>query len=520
MVFSLVTEPWLPCYSRHGRMTELGLRELITTAHDRESLHDESPLATLALHRLVLALLHRVYGPVDRAAWVTLYRKGRFEAALLDRYLERWVERFDLLHPERPFYQARGLWDLGYEPDGLGRLILERSNYGAAVNVFQHRPQWRNEADTISLAEAARTLVTLQAFAPGGLVKKAGEPGSASAAPLNRGAAMLVRGSSLFDTLMFNLLVYEPGSGLPVAASEADAPCWEQASLERPVGTKEPARRARGWLDLLTWQSRRLELWLDERNNRRVRGVVYCVGQGLLDDDLPAPEPMLAYSKRGSPAALRAVDINVERALWRDSHALIRHADADQARAAKTVLQLAHREIREAIQGKSLRLSVLGMKGDQAKIEFACEELLPVPFAVLHDPGKVWAIRDATQLAEDVGQALRFGVRNAVNAMLSTATRDADKDDVTRVARSLGAEGAYWWRLGYAFESFLDQLVRGVEDALAQFAKEARFAATQAFHRATTALGQLARQLQGAARAGQRLAVQLEEIISQVEGAT
>ena len=107
---------------------------------------------TLALHRLLLALLHRVLGPPDLDAWKDLYARGSFDGARLAAYCDAHVDRFDLLHPERPFYQVRGLKDL-YEPDSLRRLVMERSAYGASVNVFQHRPSATTIHESLSFAD-------------------------------------------------------------------------------------------------------------------------------------------------------------------------------------------------------------------------------------------------------------------------------------------------------------------------------------------------------------------------------
>src|SRR5690606_2380621 len=150
--------------------------------------------------------------------------------------------------------------------------------------------------------------------APGGLVKKKGEPGSATAGPLNRGAFVMVRGDSLFETLLLNLVIYDPENAKPFAGDPSrDRPSWEQAPLVRPTSTLEPQRTVYGYLDWLTWQSRRVELSLTE-DQSRVRGVVYCVAIGV---KAPEPrDPMLAY-REDKTRGLVAVDVSETRALWR-----------------------------------------------------------------------------------------------------------------------------------------------------------------------------------------------------------
>lgn len=511
MAFLLTTEPWIPCRMPDGTRRELGLLETLARAHTIESVHDPSPPVTLALHRLLLAILHRVFGPSDLDAWLALYRGGSFDEGRLKAYLAQHEDRLDLVHPERPFLQVRGLTKL-YEPNGLGRLLLERSNYGAEVNVLQHRDAASLARDGIDQAHAARALLVLQAFAPGGLVKKKGEPGSASAGPLNRGAFVLVHGRTLFETLMTNLLVYAPERDAPIpGAPEPDLPSWEQPELPRQVGDKETGRRPRGWVDLLTWQSRRLELVVEERT-QRVTGVVYCVGQGLEDEGLI--DPMLAYradKKRG----LVAIDLSEDRAVWRDCHALVRRVGADRARPPAAVSQLARAELRSVMAGhRQLVLDVIGMRGDQAKIRLAKHERLSVPATLLEDPERLAVIGQATGLAEEVGMRLASAIRDAAKIALAPGGRKPDEEDVRKLAQSVGAERSYWAALAVPFDQFLDELaLTDPDSALTGFWRHVSGAARESLRLATDALGAGAAKLHGAAVAERGLAIALQKVM-------
>jgi CRISPR system Cascade subunit CasA len=506
MPFLLTTEPWIPCVTRAGACVDLSLRDALVGAHELAELHDASPLVTLALHRLLLAVLHRVFGPESLDDWRALRERGSFDAVALDAYLERWSHRFDLCHPERPFYQTRGLSSL-YEPDGLGKLQLERSNYGGPVHVFQHRASAAREVDALPLGVAARTLVALHAFTPGGLVKKKGEPTSASAGPLNRGAYALARGATFFETLLFNLLVLDDDRPVPRSRG-ADVPAWERDGLARPTTDKEPTRAPTGWIDLLTWQSRRVELAIDERG---VVGVVYCVGQGL---DLPGltPEPMLAY--RRTKKDVVPLLLSEDRAVWRDSQTLVQAVDADAGtRPPLVVEQLRRYEIEDVLGDRPLVLDVLGMRGDQAKILLSRHERLSLPVALVRDAERQRALREAMSLAEDVALRVVFAVRSAVEETLAPGGRTPDPADVRRVADSLGVERTYWGALGRVFPAFLDDLARDVAGAVPRFERAIRGAAEEAARRAVASLGTGARQLQGAARAEQRLGAAFAELM-------
>ncbi len=503
MPFPLTTEDWIPCRTRDGREVELGFRDLFAQAHDLDRVQDRSPLVTLALHRLLLAILHRVYGPPDLDSWKRLHARGRFEMEPMLSYLEAQRERLDLLHPVRPFYQVRGLAER-YEPDGIGRLLPDRSNYGVAVNLFEHRPQERAAQEVLTLSEAARALVGLQGYAPGGLVRKKGEPTSATAAPLSRGAFVLIRGNSLFETLLFNLLVYDPEDAEPVAGDPAqDLPAWEQPAPDRPRGKREPSRRPYGWVDWLTWQSRRLELALDP-SGRAVRGVVYCVGCGLDRDGLT--DPMLAYRMR-EKRGLLATGFSEERAVWRDCHAFLRFADADGSRAPRTILQLARFELRQVLgASRTVPLDVLGMLGDKAKIKMTRHEELAIPAPVLADPERIDRIRRATELTEGAGAAVGAAVAAAARAVLAPGERTPEKGDVTALVRSLGAAQSYWARMAAPFSLFLGDLrLVDSEARLDELWAAAVDCARSCVREAAAGMGTGARQLQGAAVADARL---------------
>jgi CRISPR system Cascade subunit CasA len=509
--FPLATEPWIPCLGRDGRFVLVGLRDLFERAHELECVHDASPLSTLALHRFLLAVLHRVTGPFGLTEWRALFRRGRFDPKPVAAYLDEHAERLDLLHDERPFLQVRGLTKL-YEPDGLDRLILERSNYGAPRALFQHRPEAVARGEGLTFAEGARALLALHAFAPGGLVKKPGEPTAASAAPMNRGAFVLVLGHDVFETLLLNLLEYDPEKDQPFPGNaKKDVPSWEQKPLARATGAREPQRTAHGWIDLLTWQGRRLELTLTA-DGTRVGGVVYCVGQGL--DDEGRVDPMLAVrvdEKRGPVE----IGFSEERAVWRDCHALVRTTSADGARAPDAVRRLARDELRDLLgERRRAMLAVLGMRGDQAKIRMAREERLAVPIEVLRDDDRLARVEAATKAAERTSGALRSALRWAVAQALAPSGRSPDRDEVSRVAASLGGERVYWATVGSAFDAFLDAVARGEADAVPAFARQARRAALDAFEESTEGLGTSARQLQAAARAEQSLRRDVRQIFS------
>ena len=71
--FNLIDGEWIPCIMLDGTTREFGLLETLARAHEVEEVFDPSPLITASLHRLLLAILHRNFGPASIQEW----RRGR-----------------------------------------------------------------------------------------------------------------------------------------------------------------------------------------------------------------------------------------------------------------------------------------------------------------------------------------------------------------------------------------------------------------------------------------------------------
>ena len=240
--YNLIDSPWIPCVREDGTLAEYGLRETLQRAHDLRGIQGDSPLETAAVYRLLLAVLHSAMrGPANQGEWTTLWQKGKFEPALVDGYLDRWFERFDLFHPEKPFYQAV---DLRVKQKSAISLALDLVSGNQAV-LFDHHTEDGGVSFTPS--KAARTLLVSQNY---GLAGLSGLEQKFTDAPWTRGVIFLVEGDNLFKTLTLNMLRYPDEKVLPYRTG--DQPAWEN---EDPY---QPERDIpEGYLDYLTWQNRR-----------------------------------------------------------------------------------------------------------------------------------------------------------------------------------------------------------------------------------------------------------------------
>lgn len=185
LTFDLLTQPWLrPTWLRVGPADELvGLQRVILESHRIRRLVGDTPPQTIALHRLVLAVMHRAYRRVDSDGWARLWTADQLPASELQDYLAGWVDRFDLFDAERPFMQCPALRKL--PPTAVAALVPHRAT-GNNTTLFDHTTV--TDRLTLDPAETARWLVNLQSFDTGGTKTPFGKAGQRSSerALLNR----------------------------------------------------------------------------------------------------------------------------------------------------------------------------------------------------------------------------------------------------------------------------------------------------------------------------------------------
>ena len=403
--FNLTREPWIPVESLDGRTFDISTRDALRRAHELRALADPSPLVVAALTRHLLAVLHRSYdGPRSMTEWAAIARVGAFGPARVEAYLDRVEDRMDLFHPTHPFAQTRGL--VGQFPDSampIDELEILRARWGTAREVFRHLPE---RQPRMAPARAARALLAHQAFATGGLVRKPGEPTAATAAPLARAALVVVRGKTLFQTLVANLLRYGAEEPVPTGGAR-DACSWEQHPPPRELRqTVEPKRLPRGYLDLLTWLSRRVELVHD---GTAVTAFVNAVGQGL--DPATPRDPMVAYRKHEKRGWL-PIAIDVDHAFWRSSAALFETSRADTSfyERPRAIDLVANPDALEILGDAMYDIEVLGMAGDKSRVDAVRFERVQAHGRCFDDPDAGTAVREALGYAQRAVGALNDAI--------------------------------------------------------------------------------------------------------------
>ncbi|MFO7959070.1 MAG: type I-E CRISPR-associated protein Cse1/CasA [Candidatus Brocadiia bacterium] len=391
--YNLVDEPFVPCLMQDGTLTELGLLPALTRAHEVRELAHSSPLVTCALYRLLLAVLHRLFGPTTEDDWRSLWEDGHFEHQRIGDYFGQWHHRFDLFDPDRPFYQVPGL-DLN-RVTPVSKLAQEMAS-GNNSTLFDHTTVANPPA--LTYAEAAQLLLAMQSYAVG-LGRSA--TGHRKDSPRCREIRAMMVGNSLFETLLLNLSQY-PGR-FPTIDKSEDLPAWER-EVPREPGTEDVCS---GLVDYLTWQSRAIRLLPDEGH---VEWVYLAQGVEMTD---PPLDPMGCYT-RNTQGEQKGIVVFEERALWRDSYALFRLANSEWKPPDSA--EWAARLVRKGVLdfGRSCHFLVIGLafnRDRRAKIDLWRQDTLPLSDEYLRDEERVQLLKRAIELAESTGQALRAAAR-------------------------------------------------------------------------------------------------------------
>jgi len=498
--FNLLERPWMPCIRRDGTPLELGLRETLAQAHQLRELHGESPLVTAALYRLLLAVLHRVFGPRSRDQWKQLWSAGRWDMAQLDAYFERWQQRFDLFDAQRPFYQAP---DQRVKPKSVISLIYEVAS-GNNPTLFDHHTE--DEGITLTPAQAARMLLAIQAF---GLAGLSGVPQKFTDAPCANGIIFLVQGDTLFETLMLNMLRYPDPDSTWLPYQPADCPAWE---MDDPFSPERSVPF--GYLDYLTWQNRRIMFFPESAAAGLVVRQMTMAPALRLESDVLDPMKHYRRDEKRGPLPL---SFREGRALWRDSAALFRLRDRGY-QVPRTFVWLAGLVGDCLSQEQTRRCLALGMSKKQAKVNFYRTEHLPLPLAYLRDGKLVESLQMVLDMAEAVRQQL-WGAGRTLATFVLAPQADAKEShqpqsaDVSALVQQWGIERRYWSQLELPFRAALETLPQDREQALLAWRETLRRTAWKAFSQVAEDLRHNPRALKAVVRASGQLAAGLAKVL-------
>ena len=499
--FDLIDEAWIPVITTDGAFLELGLRNMLANAPNLREIACDTPIQSTAILPVALAILHRVFGPRDFDNWQALWRARAFDMAAIDEYLERWRERFDLFHVERPFMQMP---DSRVEPKSMIHLIHPMGNTGT---LFSHVND--DSGVELSPAEAARYLLAARCFRLAGLgpyVEKRRLNFNDSA--YAKGVIFWARGDTLYETLLLNLVQY-PDEGT-MQHTGRDAPAWE---MDNPFERRESPL---GYLDYLTWSNNRVQLIPTGTADGVVVREAVVVPAVKLGPHVRSPQRRYVQKEKKGEVSFSFLYFNADKALWRDYDSLLKH-EAGKVFPPAVVQWLAELTQYDKLDSdRVVRLMATGMLADQAKTIFYRQEVIPLPVDLLRDEEHVRDIRQAIAQAEECAVKLRNALNLLAEHVLKRgADGKPDNNDRNNLVKQWNARERYWIALEPIFWRFIETLVDDSDTAMHDWAATLRREALGALRYAANLAGDSPWALKGGIYAERYLRRQLNELLNE-----
>lgn len=462
-----------------GHSREIGLIEAFERAHEISQVVDRDPLVVASTYRLLLAILAAASGPTDDSDWIDMWTMGFHH---VPDYLEGRADRFDLFHPETPFYQCV---DLGCKPSGPDlptRLVMSATSGNTAA--YSDR---RGDLALPSLtpARAAREMISFMnyrtAFGQSAKVLhpdgRMVQPQPAKDGVLIRGYTFLLVGSDLRQTLLLNF-----GRGW------IGRPSWDWDRMERwnMIFDTHDYMEADA-IEKMTWLNRSLRLIAEDDGT--VVGVTVNSGRRISKEHL-FRDPMKLY-RRNKDGKHKPMTPMLRRHLWQDADALL----ADQAAASGDVGNVllpdgmrrilgSHVIRRTIMDGVHVSVRACGLVttgGRASKVEHIALAELPLPPALLDQESDARdAVRRAIRVARTVCENMICQQRFVCGRLRAVPVKDLSSSlHVSNLINAAASEDHFWFRLRPAFDDLVDEVESDPAGAIVRWHLAVREAADQ-----------------------------------------
>jgi CRISPR system Cascade subunit CasA len=431
--FNLIEKRWISVVKKDWQRVEVSLVELFEGWETVREIQADNPPTTLAIYRFLLAILHRAYqGPKNVDHWEEIQQDNGKGAIA---YLQKWRDRFDLLHSKYPFMQDIALTEDKSVP-------IYAIHTMSTSKVFSHEHEWSGYS--ISLPEAARMLVRLQfvdvtslrAFYP----PQSKGNRSAVNTPTINAATILLQGMTVKDTLLANLIRYDPEADMPSVVTGVDLPAWETSYAGQPQKAIP-----QGYISYLAYPWRRLRLFAE---GDCFRQIAITMGNALPDAiTIQQWECSIAFQED------KPVRFSLERQLWRDSHCFLHSTEKNhRPRIIDWLAELRAADLIESM----VHLQVFGMSANQAKPLGWGIERFSVPLLYVIDTQLGKTLKTIISTAEDHRQIF-LSFRGSPYHSLAEALNN---NDAGSLSKALEGESRYWATLDPAFQVLLEAIPR------------------------------------------------------------
>ncbi|WP_067473445.1 type I-E CRISPR-associated protein Cse1/CasA [Actinomadura hibisca] len=436
--FDLASEPWAGVIWRNPTPTQpsaLGFRDLLTHAHEIQSLAITPAPALSAVYRLLYAMVARIAGLDEDSPngedWFERREEIQEQGLNPDAvaaYFNKFDGRFDLFDDKRPFLQDPRLADPAVCPKaaGVNKLVLGRPAGNNAVWFGHH---WDASPVPIPTAEAFASLLIWLYYGPSGRCATRVHDGTSaadvSAGPLRSSLSYHLEGDSLLDTLLAGLLIPDPD-----VRGDQDLCPWELPDLPDPLQAPHGTRPYNGPRSRLTGGWQHALLLVPDETGQQVTDAYITWGRRTKQPPTNDPYVIHQISKQGNRYARPA---DAGRALWRDLDGLLQ---LDTNNAARPQRPEVFGNIAEMAEYK-VRALGFEQDGKTKDVQFVSAVTPPLPIRVQEtDPRRAKRIGDLRAYGSVYGSRLDFAAKKA------WATLTGNK--LGRCAWGEQAAAAYW----------------------------------------------------------------------------
>lgn len=319
--FNLIDDPWIVVRTIRGDTETISMRAAFTRAHDLRRLSGDLPSQDFAVLRILLAVIYRALRESAKedplSFWTELWNAPELPIDEIDRYFEKWHDRFYLFDEKQPWFQVADLATTSGDTKPVDLLIPDCPIDGGLFSM-------RRGYSSISPAEAARWLTHCQAYDISGI--KSGAVGDdrvkgGKGYPIGIGWAgwlggITIVGDSLKETLLLNFAAD--------SCREDDLPIWE---LPPMTAAARKSASGAGPVSLFTWPQRRVRLFADDVGI--VSSVLICNGDPINYQFQRANEVMTGWRLSEPQTKKFKTDIYMPRqfdpdeTLWKGLNALL-----------------------------------------------------------------------------------------------------------------------------------------------------------------------------------------------------
>ncbi|MCW6660845.1 type I-E CRISPR-associated protein Cse1/CasA [Aerococcaceae bacterium NML201209] len=460
--FNLLDEPWISVIvDDKGTSQEVSLKALFENAHLYKELAGDTKTQDFAVMRVLLAVLHTVFSRVDATGkvyevegrklfelnerlkperemdpahlddyegllfdtWEDIWGQQKFPCIIND-YLEKWRDRFNLLDEEYPFFQVteRVLKNESNITDSSGRvsgrtfnrLISQSGNKVALfapkflglIGVDEVKSKELCNKDRLSYSQLTRWLITYQGYsgAEGKVKFKFCKDDSQSKGWIYEIGGIYIKSKNIFETLMLNFcLAYKEDENL----QHIQTPCWE-CSDDEVLKRYLTSSRHNNIASLYTDWSR--GIYIDPKFEENEPFSFKCAKVSAIDHHDNFLEPMTLWDKNKTGKLIPRKH-EFEEAMWRSFGLMTSRMRTKESGGRRPGIMdwLSDLESERIIENGLITLEAVSMQaGKPASSSVPVNEIIDQltldSYVLMDDSDNGWIVRinDTIEFTQDV----------------------------------------------------------------------------------------------------------------------